>query len=161
MVLHPEACWGGLPACVQKTKIYPRNRSDLELAAEVLAVGIILMEAPDVKHKTLGTLCDNSPTVGWIDRMASRSKFPTAGRFLRGLTYMLHSCHTGQVIMVQIPGEENVMADVASRPAKALAMFAPSKSHLSDEDFRSYFDIAFHLPNEQEWKLATVPDWLK
>jgi hypothetical protein len=52
------------------------TNSDLELAAEVLAVGIILEEAPDVKHKTLGTLCDNSPTVGWINRMASRSISP-------------------------------------------------------------------------------------
>ena len=42
------------------------TNSDLELAAEVLAVGIILMEAPDVNRKTLGTLCDNSPTVGWM-----------------------------------------------------------------------------------------------
>ena len=25
MVLHPEACWGGLPTRVQKTKIYPRE----------------------------------------------------------------------------------------------------------------------------------------
>ncbi len=49
------------------------------------------------------------------------------------------------------------MADVASRPA----MFAPTKPHLSNEDFRSSFDIAFPLPNEQEWKLSTVPDWLK
>ena len=55
------------------------TNSDLELAAEVLAVGVILTEAPDVKHKTLGTLSDNSATVGWIDRMASKSMFPTAG----------------------------------------------------------------------------------
>jgi len=74
---------------------------------------------------------------------------------------MLHSCHAGQVITIHIPGEENVMADVASRPAKAVAMFAPTQSHLSDADFRSSFDIAFPLPNEQEWKLATAPDWLR
>ncbi len=65
------------------------TNSDLELAAELLVVGIILEEAPVVRHKTLGTLCDNSPTVGWVDRMASRSIFPTAGRLLRGLAYML------------------------------------------------------------------------
>ncbi len=52
-------------------------------------------------------------------------------------------------------------ADVASRPAKALAMFTPTKTHLSDADFRSSFDVAFPLPNKQEWALATVPEWLK
>ena len=40
------------------------TNSDLELAAEVLAVEVILLEAQAVKHKTLGTLCNNSPTVG-------------------------------------------------------------------------------------------------
>jgi len=137
------------------------TNSDLELAAEVLAVGIILSEAQAVKHKTLGTMCDNSPTVGWIDRMASRSMFPTAGRLLRGLAFMLHTCHTGQIITIHLPGEENVMADVASRPEKALAMFAPTQTHLSDADFRSSFDVAFPLPDKQEWALATVPEWLK
>ena len=89
------------------------------------------MEASTVKHKTLGTLCNNSLTVGWIDRMASRSMYPKAGRLLRGLAYMLHTSHTGQIITIHVPGDENVMADVASRPAKALAMFAPTKTHLS------------------------------
>ena len=119
------------------------------------------MEAPDTKHKTLGTLCDNSPTVGWIDHMASRSIFPTAGRLLRGLAYLLHMGHTGQVITIHVPGEENVMADVASVPAKALAMFAPGKTHLSDDKFCSSFNIPFPLPNNQERKQATVPEWLK
>jgi hypothetical protein len=137
------------------------TNSDLELAAEVLAVGIILVEAQAIKHKTLGTLCDNSPTVGWIDQMASRSMYPTAGRLLRGLAFMLHTCHTGQIITIHVPGEENVMADVASRPEKALAMFAPTKTNLSDAEFRSSFDVAFPLPNKQEWALATVPEWLK
>ena len=40
------------------------TNSDLDLAAEVLAVGVILTEALDVKHKTLGILCYNSLSVG-------------------------------------------------------------------------------------------------
>ena len=36
---------------------------DLELASEVLTVGVILAKAPDIKHKILGTQCDNSPAV--------------------------------------------------------------------------------------------------
>ena len=93
--------------------------------------------------------------------MASRSMFPTAGRLLRGLAYMLHSCHSGGLITIHVPGVENVMADIASRPAKARAMFAPAASHLSDDEFRSSFDTAFPLPNNQVWKLVHVPDWLK
>ena len=39
------------------------TNSDLELVAEVLAVGVALTGAPKVKHAALGTLCDNTPTV--------------------------------------------------------------------------------------------------
>jgi hypothetical protein len=87
--------------------------------------------------------------------------YPTAGRLLRGLAFMLHTCHTGQIIKIHVPGEENVMADVESRPEKTLAMFAPTKTQVSDADFCSSFDVAFPLPNKQEWALATVPEWLK
>jgi hypothetical protein len=41
--------------------------SDLELAAEVMAVGVALTGALNMKHAPLGTLCDNTPTVSWID----------------------------------------------------------------------------------------------
>ncbi len=57
------------------------TNSDLELAAEVLAVGITL-EQRTSKHTPLGTLCDNTPTVSWVDKMASKSKSPTASCLL-------------------------------------------------------------------------------
>ena len=132
------------------------TNSDLELAAEVFAVGIIVETAPTIKHE-----CDNSPTVSWIKRMASKYIFPTAGRLLRGLAYMLNSCQAGEVITFHVKGVDNVMADLASQPSKAMAKFAPTNTHLSDVDFLSSFNTEFPLPNNQEWKLATVPEWLK
>ncbi len=66
------------------------TNSDLELSAEVMAVGVALAVAPHVKHVPLGTLCDNTPTVSWIEKMASKAQGPTAGRLLRGLAMMLH-----------------------------------------------------------------------
>jgi hypothetical protein len=36
------------------------TNSDLQLAAEVMAVGVALAVAPNVKHVPLGTLCDNT-----------------------------------------------------------------------------------------------------
>jgi hypothetical protein len=71
------------------------TNSDLELAAEVMAVGIALAVAPKVKHVPLGTLCDNTPTVSWIEKMASKAKGPTAGRLLQGLAVMLHGNKVG------------------------------------------------------------------
>ena len=55
---------------------------DLELAAEVLAMGVLLVKALLIKHQPIGTLCDNSPTVSWIEKFASKSRSPMAGRLL-------------------------------------------------------------------------------
>ena len=136
------------------------TNSDLELAAEVMAVGVALVVAHTIKHVPLGTLCDNTPTVSWIEKMASKSQGPTSGRLLRGLAVMLHSNRAGRLTTVHVPGADNVLADVASRPAKAQKMFM-SETPLSDTAFRSSFDIAFPLPDNQAWTLAEVPPWMK
>jgi hypothetical protein len=137
------------------------TNSDLELAAELFAVGIILANAPQIKHATLGTLCDNSPTVSWINRMASKSKSAVAGSLLRGLSFMLYTHHAGRLTTVHVKGEENVMADIASRPTKARALFGSATHSLSDDKFSSSFDLAFPLPNKQVWHLVGVPTWLR
>jgi hypothetical protein len=62
--------------------------------------------------------------------------------------------------MVHVPGVDNVMADVASRPAKAQRMFR-AVTPLSNADFCLSFDFAFPLPNNQAWTFAEVPPWLK
>jgi hypothetical protein len=121
---------------------------DLELVAEVFAVGIALEKAPQAKHAPLGTLCNNTPTISWIDRMASKSKSPTVGRLLRGLAIMLFANHAGWLTMIHVPGVDNVMADIASRPTKAQKLFC-AKAPLSDTDFCSSFDTAFPLPDNQ------------
>ena len=135
------------------------TNSDLELAAEVLAVGVALGRC-GTKHTPFGTLCDNTPTVSWIDKMASKSKSPIAGRLLRGLAFMLYCAQAGRLTTVHVPGVENVMADIASRPTKAQQLFR-SASPLSDPDFCSSFNTTFPLPEQQQWTLAAVPRWLK
>jgi hypothetical protein len=132
---------------------------DLELAVEVLAVGIAL-EQRTSKHTPLRTLCDNTPTVSWVDKMASKSKSPTAGCLLRGLAFMLYCAQAGCLTTVHVPGEENVMADIASHPSKAKQLFR-STSALSDIDFCLSFDTMFPLPNNQQWTLAAMPCWLR
>jgi hypothetical protein len=66
---------------------------DLELAVEVLAVGVALDSINNPKHTPLGTLCNNTPTVSWIDKMALKANYPTAGRLLCGLAIMLYCAH--------------------------------------------------------------------
>jgi hypothetical protein len=137
------------------------SNSDLELAAEVLAIGTLLEKVPFTKWEPIGTLCDNTPTVRWIDKMASKSLSPTAGRLLRGLAFMLHSYHAGRLTTVHVPGQDNIMADIASRPSKAHALFRYGMPTLSDSNFVTAFDRTFPLPQQGKWVLAMVPLWLK
>ncbi len=133
---------------------------DLKLAVEIFAVGIVLETAPQAKHAPLGTLCDNTPTVSWIDRMASKSNSPTAGRLLQGLANMLFANHAGRLTTTHVRRVENIMADIASRPTKAQKLFC-ADAPLSDTDFSLLFDTAFPLPNNQLWTLTDIPKWLK
>ncbi len=135
------------------------TNSDLELAVEILAVGVAL-EQVNSKHTPLGTLCNNTPMVSWVDKMASKSKSPTAGCLLQGLAFMLYYIQAGHLTTVHVPGGENVMADIASCPSKAQQLFQYT-SALSDIDFRSSFDTVFPFPNNQQWMLAAVPHWLR
>jgi hypothetical protein len=136
------------------------TNSNLELAAEVPAVGIVLAMALTIKHVPLGTLCDNTPTVSWIEKLASKAKGPMAGRLIQGLAVMLHCNRAGRLTTVHVPGTNNVMADVALHPAKAQAMFG-AVTPLSDANFCCSFGTAFPLPNNRAWMLAEVPRWLK
>jgi hypothetical protein len=137
------------------------TNSDLELAAEVLGIGVILSEAPVIKQEPLGTLCDNTPTVSWIKKMASKSSTPTAGRLLRGLAFMLYCHRAGRLTTIYVPGPENIMADIASRPSKALTFFRATTPVLSDHDFVLSFNVAFPLPEQQTWSITLVPEWVK
>ncbi len=80
------------------------TNSNLELAVEVMAAGIALVVAPKVKHVPLGTLCDNTPMVSWIETMASKAKGPMASCLLRGLAVMLHCNKAGRLTTVHLPG---------------------------------------------------------
>ncbi len=53
------------------------------------------------------------------------------------------------------------MADIASRPSKAHALFRAEHPVLSDHAFVSAFDTTFLLPQQQAWQLAMVPLRLK
>ncbi len=137
------------------------TNSDLELAAEVLAIGVLLAKASFIKHQPIGTLCDNSPTISWIEKMASKSRSPMAGHLLCGLAFMLYCHHAGRLTTVHIPGKDNIMADIASHPSKAHALFPVEHLVSSDHEFVSAFDTTFPLPQQQAWQLAMVPLRLK
>ncbi|EJK60343.1 hypothetical protein THAOC_19318, partial [Thalassiosira oceanica] len=108
---------------------------------------------------TVGTLCDNTPTVSWIENMASKASTPAAGRLLRGLAIMMLGAQMGPLITTHVAGDDNIMADIASRPTKAKQYFRAQSDHLTDPAFLKHFSTAFPLPHQATWRLATpAPD---
>jgi len=152
------------PEDIKKSVVSLKNpqgsitNSDLELAAEVCAVSVILYHAPIIRHQALGTLCDNTPTVSWVTKMASKANTPISGRLLRGLAILLYCHHAGSLITVHVPGDDNTMSDIASRPTKAKQLF--NRCTDSDRDFLSAFASEFPLPENQVWRLVTIQDWI-
>jgi hypothetical protein len=92
--------------------------------------------------------------------MASKATTPTAGRLFCGLAFMLHCHHADPLIAVHVPGTDNVMADIASRPTKAQKLFH-CPTALTNSAFCSAFDAAFPLPDDQQWTLASSPPWVR
>jgi len=95
------------PDDIKNSVVSDKNRtgsitnSDLELAAEVFALAIILRHGPIIKHQALGTLCDNTLTVSWITKMASKANTPISGRLLKELASSytaIMSAHSSQSI---------------------------------------------------------------
>ena len=118
------------------------------------------LDISDGFWRLVSTLCDNTPTVSWVDRMASKAKKPTAGRLLCGLAIMFHYNEAGRLTTVHMPGTDNILADIASRPAKAQNLFA-APTPLSDNAFCTAFDSHFPLPDNLQLTLAVVPPWLR
>ena len=88
--------------------------NDLELAGELLAWLVLEQISPVcLKHATVGIHCDNTASVSWSNRLNVTSSI-IAGHLLRALSTRLHVHQTSPMLTVNIPGDQNHMADVAS-----------------------------------------------
>lgn len=122
------------------------TNSDLEMAAEVL--GWLVLEAcTDTLHwKHVGVCSDNSPTVAWTARWASK-RSSVANRLLRVLAIRHRVQRASPLVARHIAGEENQLGDIPSRSFGYKAEW-----HFEhDIDFLSYFNRAFPLPNKNSW----------
>lgn len=124
------------------------TNSDLELAGVVLR-HIALKTHTCVAHKQLGAYCDNSPTVVWVDRMASRATSPITGRLIRGLAMCQRATRSAPMTVTSIAGEDNTMADVASR-----SFFCNQFPQLDDSLFLHEFAAQFPLPKPLSLKIV-------
>jgi hypothetical protein len=119
--------------------------SELEIAGRLLHQ-LTLEQVADIYHKTEATWIDNTPTVAWVKRLASKQS-KIAGRLLRGLAMWQWLQHMCPLLHDHIKGKENIMADISS------LSFEGAKYEMTNTEFQLFFDSKFPLPQGRSWNV--------
>ena len=122
------------------------NNSDLEMAGLLLLWLCIEGVAPDLAHKHIALFSDNSPTVSWVTKMASK-KSRIAAQLVRALALRLNVQQSCPLTPVHIPGIENALTDIPSRSFGSV----PEWNCRSDDELLTLFNAKFPLPNQASW----------
>ena len=124
------------------------TNSDLEMAAVVLHLNVLEPLVPSMHHKSMQIHSDNTPSVAWLTKMATKTaNSDAAHRLVRGLALRQRMLHSAPVSITHVAGADNNLADIASRAI----------THLDDDHaFLTHFDNLFPL-QERFWQRASPP----
>ena len=146
------------PATIQNNLVSFQNprgtltNSDLEMAGHLLHWLVLELIAPtSLQFKCAGIFSDNTPTVSWAYKLCS-TKSVIAGHLLRALAIRLHVHQASPLLTTHVAGDENTMADSASRSAR-LPVFTSS-----NKPFIITFNSLFPLPQNTSWTEFHVPN---
>ncbi len=123
------------------------SNSDLEMIG-LLFQWLVLEKFVDLAHAHVAIWCDNTPTVAWATKLLA-TKARTAARILRILALRMISCRASPLTTMHIPGNNNNMADFASR---SFNVCHTSKTFLTE------FHKRFPLPQDASWVLCQLPN---
>ena len=124
------------------------TNSDLEMAAVVLQLNVLEPLVATMRHKSVHIHSDNTPSVAWWAKMATKTaKSDAAHRLVRGLAIRQRMLESSPVNITHVAGKENTLADIASRAITQI-----------DDDFAflTHFDTLFPLQGRY-WQRASPP----
>jgi hypothetical protein len=131
------------------------TNSDLEMAGVLLQWLVLEQIAPEpLAHKHIGIFSDNTPTVAWATKLTS-SKSIIAAHLVRALAIRQHVNRASPLTTLSIAGEENDMADIASRSFRRQPFLS---SHMS---FAKTFTSLFPLPQQACWTECRLAEKLR
>ena len=126
------------------------------MAGLVLIWLIIEFVVKNLRHKHVLLLSDNSPSVGWVDRMASK-RSTAAAKFLRALAYRINEKQACPITPLHIPGVHNRIADIPSRSFG----YKQAWKFCDNNEFLTFFNKTFPLPNQQSWTVCQISSGIK
>ncbi len=124
--------------------------NDLEMAGVLLQWLILESIVPhcNLNNAHIGIFCDNRSTVSWAYKLHSKASI-IAQHLLRALSLRQHHHRSSPLMCAPIAGEDNRMADVASRS------FIMHEFH--NADFLHTFSTLFPPPQNSFWVEFRVP----
>jgi hypothetical protein len=105
---------------------------------------------PDLMRLQAVIGCDNTPSVAWTRRMATRASSPVSHRLLRGLAMRQRVTQAAPPRIFHTAGDGNILADLASR---AIVCLLNSSDPVA---FLAYFNHRFPLPQSPSWTHVTL-----
>jgi hypothetical protein len=92
------------------------TNSDLEMVAVVLQFNVLEALVPSMHHKLIQIHSNNTPSVAWLTKMATKTANSDAShRLVRGLALRQRMLHSAPVSITHVAGLDNNLADIASR----------------------------------------------
>ena len=105
---------------------------------------------PHLTFTHVGMNCDNSGTVSWTNKYRTSSSL-AAARMLRILCLRLHKRRAAPGLVTGISGDDNTLADDASR-----SFNKESAHYIPPHQLTSLFNSRFPLPQNHSWKEWTL-----
>ena len=117
----PISSWEDAACChnppVSELALYPSKlgvtealtNSDLEMAAVVLQFNVLLEPlVPSMNHKLMQIHSDNTPSVAWLTRMATKAaNSDAAHRLVQGLALCQRMLHSAPMSITHVAGSDN------------------------------------------------------
>ena len=150
--LPPTVFRGEWPQDIKASLISPQNPNgslsinDLEMAGFLFTWLVMEAICTDLRQKNIALFSDNSPSISWVERLASRRSIVGA-RLVRALAMRMKMCAVCPLTPLHVAGKRNSMADTASR-----SFGSDKRWHCrSDSDFACMFNTLFPLPSQNMW----------
>ena len=125
------------------------TNSDLKLAGLVLLWLMMEHVCGHLTEKRVALFSNNSPTVSWVQWMASRASL-VMEQLIRILTLRLNANKACPITTLHIAGDQNAMTDIPS-----CFFGSKPKWHFTSElAFLTFFNNSFPLPCQNSWMLC-------
>jgi hypothetical protein len=124
------------------------TNSNLEMVGLVILWLVIEGVYHNLCKKRVTLFSDNSPTVSWVTRLASK-RLLVAEQLIQALALCLKAMHTCPLTPMHIEGKCNKIANVPSRSFGS----NPAWNCMYNAELLTLFNTCFPLPQQQSWTI--------